>query len=468
MTGELRDIPFTELMAYVLETDTAPTHIGCIEIFKPQRESSTRAAQRIYQDFLKSDVGEPFNAIPVFPRLKRPQWKVCEDIDLDRHVHFLTLESPASIQHLLDLVGKLHEGKMDRDVPGWENYIIDGLPDNQFALYSKYHHAYMDGNTFAMRSERLAAKKPGRRKAVPLWAPCPPLLGNAAAGNTGLPRPAGAPVVGTLKDAGRLLVNTVFQATRVRQSEAPLPFSAPHSIVNQVKHAKRTLGEGALELSRVKQVARAKSVSVNEVALALVGAGLERYLGELGESPDRALIAACPMSIRREGDAEGGNMIAALLVKLGKPGSAIVSRLEQVHASSRDAKAAARSVGREGLMVYQTGVMGTAALLGIGPLSKRIPPISNVNVSNVATAPGTYFLGGAERVRTIPASALSGSALNITFSSVGSLMEYGIISDAVLIPAPSQMGEYIAAAFEELYAAVFHPKKGARRKTRPE
>lgn len=466
MRDNVRDMPFSELMPYVLETDTAPTHIGCIQIFKPRGGSSTKAARTVYEDFLASDVGTPFNAIPIFPRFRRPQWLVCEDIDLNRHVQYLTLESPGSIRQLLDLVGELHEGKMDRDVPGWENYIIDGIADNRFAIYHKYHHAYMDGGTFAKRFDRLTSKKPTRTKAVPLWAPCPPPEADTAARKKGKSKPVAALVLGALKDANGLFLETALQAARMRRSEAPLPFSAPRSIVNEVKHAARAIGEGALELTRVKEVARWQDVSVNEVVLTLVGAGLESYLGSTGESRTRDLIAGCPMTVRREGDAEGGNMIAALLVKLGKPGSDIVSRLGQVHASSRDAKASFRSVGREGLMLFQTAVMGTAALLAISPIHKHILPISNVNVSNVAVPPGTYFLRAAELVRTIPASALSGSAINITFSSVGNLMEYGIISDAVFIPNPSRLAADIATAFEELYAAVSPAKKGARRKTR--
>src|SRR4029077_17858603 len=46
---------------------------------------------------------------------------------------------------LLDYVARVHARPLDRTKPLWETYLIEGLAGSRVALYSKVHHAMIDG-----------------------------------------------------------------------------------------------------------------------------------------------------------------------------------------------------------------------------------------------------------------------------------------------------------------------------------
>ena len=103
------------------------------------------------------------------------------------------------------------------------------------------------------------------------------------------------------------------------------------------------------------------------------------------------------MAVRKEGDTDASTQIAAISVKLGESGIDIRGRLQQVHASSSDAKEEAKNMSREALMNYLVLIGGAADLLSKSPLSDYVPPLSSVNVSNVAGPANPLLYGGRRR-----------------------------------------------------------------------
>jgi diacylglycerol O-acyltransferase len=68
-----------------------------------------------------------------------------EEFELDYHLRHLALPQPGRIRELLAMVSRLHGNLLDRNRPLWEIYVIEGLPGGRFAVYSKIHHALVDG-----------------------------------------------------------------------------------------------------------------------------------------------------------------------------------------------------------------------------------------------------------------------------------------------------------------------------------
>src|SRR3954452_9227932 len=80
----------------------------------------------------------PFNA-------DYPYWIDDPDFDLDFHVRELALPSPGTDQQLAEQVARLHSRPLDRARPLWELYVISGLETGHTAVYTKIHHAVIDG-----------------------------------------------------------------------------------------------------------------------------------------------------------------------------------------------------------------------------------------------------------------------------------------------------------------------------------
>jgi hypothetical protein len=72
-------------------------------------------------------------------------WSTDNDVDLSYHVRRSALPAPRRVRDLLELTSRLHANLLDRHRPLWETHVIEGLKDGRFAIYSKMHHALVDG-----------------------------------------------------------------------------------------------------------------------------------------------------------------------------------------------------------------------------------------------------------------------------------------------------------------------------------
>ncbi len=456
MTKIVKNIPLLDLAAFLLESVESPKHVGALQIFEPVNGTSTEIVARVLHDFRASAVAPPFNYVPVFPTFGAPKWAECDDYDSHYHVRQAALPKPGTLTQLIELVTDLHAGIMDRSRPGYIAYIIEGLADDCFAVYWKLHHAYIDGASAIMRFDAAMPTNAEQLSAVPIWAP----LMESPPQHASRPRPPSMKGLGQgfkvqAQATGEVLRELSKATLRARglapKRRAPLPFSAPKTLFNRPVHAQRRLGVGSLQLAAFKMIAKTHSVTVNEVLLTLVGAALERYAQGQGKSISKALVATCPLALRREGDNSASTQIGAISINLGEPGATLNERLMQVHASSLDAKEDASAMSREALMKYLLLVGGLAELVDRSPLAERASPLTNVNVSNVAASADTYHLSGARMVRNYPVSTLAGgTAINITFASMAGRMDYAIITDAKAIPQPQDIADYIAAACKAL------------------
>jgi diacylglycerol O-acyltransferase len=269
-------------------------------------------------------------------------------------------------------------------------------------------------------------------------------------------------------DIAKSLNRSVKQARGQLNREAPLPFSAPKSLFNKPVFATRNLGVGGAGIDRFKAISKHEGVSINEVALTIVGAALDRYTLKYSDTPNKQLLAACPMAVRKEGDTDASTQIAAITVKLGDAGMDIRQRLEQVASSSRDAKEEAKHMSREALMNYLVLLGGAATLFSKTALADYIPPLTSVNVSNVAGPSYPCHLSGAEMVRSYPLSTLAGgTAINITFTSLSGRMDFAVIADAKAVPGAQEIADFMLEALDELEASTFpKPKTAARKKVK--
>jgi len=68
---------------------------------------------------------------------------------LEYHIRELALPQPGSDAQLCEQIARLHARPLDRARPLWEIYLITGLTDGRVAVYTKIHHAAIDGRSGA-------------------------------------------------------------------------------------------------------------------------------------------------------------------------------------------------------------------------------------------------------------------------------------------------------------------------------
>src|ERR1700738_4399000 len=90
-----------------------------------------------------------------------------DDIELDYHVHTVTLRRPGTIAQLEQLVARLHASLLDRSRPLWEMYVIDGLESGLAAFYTKGHHSGVDGKAGVELAKVLYDTSPQIREVPP-------------------------------------------------------------------------------------------------------------------------------------------------------------------------------------------------------------------------------------------------------------------------------------------------------------
>src|SRR6266849_625923 len=131
-----------------LETANATGHVGGLSVLDPSAAPKPLTLAR-----LTEVMAERVALVPVLRRkllnvplgLDQPYWIDDADFDLEYHVREIALPRPGSDAQLTEQVSRLHARPLDRTRPLWETYLISGLAPDRAAVYSKIHHAAVDG-----------------------------------------------------------------------------------------------------------------------------------------------------------------------------------------------------------------------------------------------------------------------------------------------------------------------------------
>lgn len=131
------------------ETATTLTHVGGLSVLDPSGAPSGAitvgdlrelVASRLH---LVAPLRWRLHQVPL--GLDLPYWVDSGSVDLDYHIREVRLPKPGTDELLGEQVAHLAESPLDRDRPLWECYLIHGLAGGRQALYTKVHHALIDG-----------------------------------------------------------------------------------------------------------------------------------------------------------------------------------------------------------------------------------------------------------------------------------------------------------------------------------
>jgi WS/DGAT/MGAT family acyltransferase len=427
-------------------------HVGSLQLFTPPDGAGPDYLTGLYQDALKvTDVAKPFRQRPHRALTTLGQWTWVDDgdIDLEHHVRHSALPPPGRIRELLALVSRLHGTLLDRHRPLWEAHLIEGLADGRFAVYTKLHHSLMDGVSGLRLLERTLSTDPEARDVrMPFEERPRSPRKKSGGGLLSLPVQAGQ----AAWDMATLTPRVLKLAEQgLRHQEVVLPMQAPRSVLNVPITESRRFAAQSWPMERIRAVGRAADATVNDVVLAMCAAALRSYLLELDALPDAPLVAMTPVSLREEGDDDGGNAVGTILCSLGTDLEDDEERLLAVRSSMRAAKSALRGLSQLQVTALSAAVMSPLALGLMPGIQSAVRPPYNLVISNVPGPRDPLYWNGARLDGMYPLSIpTNGQALNITVTSYAGDMEFGLIGDRRSLPHLQRM----LAALEEGLAGL--------------
>jgi WS/DGAT/MGAT family acyltransferase len=490
------------------ETTECPMHVGSMTIVKlPEGYTGD-----FFEDVIRLFAGRihlakslRYKLAPTPFDIDRPSWVEDEDFDIVRHVVRAAVPEPGDRETLQRLVSWLHSKPLNRARPLWEVYVFAGLPDGEAAIYTKMHHALIDGGAGAALTELLydMSPNPPPRPAPPptagtghpkhqevrdiassmmaayaeLWRM--PLQRGTDLKAFELPRSGGTDLASVMVDAAihsvewplRLaanmpeildsLANAFTNALKPDALESLRALTAPSTPLNVTISSERSFAAVSMSLARVKAVAAAAGGKVNDVVLAISSGILRRYLLEIDALPNRTLTAFVPISARDAGNTDMKNQVFGMVVPLATDIEDPKARLEHILADANRSKELANPFRPLVPHLAEVPTFGTpmifqlmATFFSRSNIVDVIPPQVNIVVSNVFFSKKPFYIAGAELVHVYPMSiAVHGQALNITVHGYRDNLDFGLIAGANVLPHVEHIGEMLPKELEALERA---------------
>src|SRR6187431_2984928 len=490
-----------------LETPEMPMHVGSMAIFRlPENYNGN-----FFEDF-KAMIASRLHIAPILKaRLEKapldidhPSWVEDDQFDIDRHIFRGSLPAPYDRATLERLVGWMHAKLLNRARPLWEFYVFEGMKDNEIGLYSKMHHACIDGGAGAALTNMIYDITPVPRTIEPptakakvgqeprdiaanlldsyqaLWRQP---FGGAEAKSIELPR-SGKSDIGSIlfdnamfqiesavKFAGSIpamlksVSDVVGKISDPKSRDSIASMVSPPTVLNKAISSERSFAGTSISLSRAKAVAKASGGKLNDVVLALSSGVVRRYLLERGALPAKSMTAAVPISLREEGNTEANNQVFGMICSIATNIEDPKARLEAIIAQSTKSKEMSHPLRAFMPQVSNISMLGAPILVQIlallysrSDLSNVLPPAANITVSNVPGPRQTLYAAGAELLHIFPVSiSTHGLALNITVQSYRDQLDFGFIAGANIIPHVQVLADMMPDEFALLRAAFAPP-----------
>ena len=362
--------------------------------------------------------------------IANPMW--VDDDGFDLHWH-MRRASVSTRDELAAYVAREMSRRLDRSRPLWELHVIEGLDDGGRALWTKMHHALVDG--VAAVGIGMVLLDPTRE---PLDIPAPeadwqPRKTDRKRQLTRLARqPIGRAqrllvdsTLRALDTSPRKAAEDLRRATELMTELARQRPQAPMTRLNETISPNRRYAMRSAPLAELKAAGKAAGGSVNDAILAAVSGALREFVGASD------LVALVPVSIRREGE-EGGNRISMVFADLPVSVADPAERIARLAAQMRELRESA-AVRAGALLVGASGavppVVSTVLVRAMGSVRAN-----NLVVSNIPGPQQPFFLNGTRLREVFPAVPLNpaNQGLTVGVLSYDGSVDFGLLSDARL------------------------------------
>jgi diacylglycerol O-acyltransferase / wax synthase len=435
------------------ESREHPMHVGGLQLYEPPAGAGQGFVREFYdklvaqQDFQPTFLKRPAT---FFGGIANLAWSYDKDLDIDYHVRRSALPSPGRVRDLLELTSLLHSSLLDRHRPLWEAYVIEGLKDGRFAIYTKMHHSLIDGVSALKLMQRAMSDDPDDPEVRAAW---------SVPKRKRKSQPS-SPLSSLMRTAGSIAALAPSTVTVARaalfEQQLTLPFGAPRTMLNVKIGGARRCAAQSWSVDRIKNVKRAAGVTLNDVVLTMCSGALRYYLLEQNALPDTPLVAMVPVSLRKEDEADaGGNLVGALLCNLATDTDDPAQRLEIVSESMRNNKKVFSQLPRVQALALSVMNMGSLALAAVPGWVRSTTPPFNLVISNVPGPHEQMYCGGARLDGNYPLSiVLDGQALNITLVSNADNLDFGLVGCRRSVPHLQRLLAHLESSLKDLELAV--------------
>jgi diacylglycerol O-acyltransferase len=458
----------TSLGFLLAENRNQPMHVAGLQLFEKPEGAGDDYARRVFESALDvEEIAPLFKKRPFYSIGTLGQWVWTEDkdFDIEHHVRHNALPQPGRVRELLELVSRLHSTMLARERPLWECHIIEGLADGRVALYTKMHHALVDGISAMRLMQSVLTSDPDKRD-MPLPFDARAIARTAKAREeaehnlAAVPMTALRSAVGLTAEAAGLPAAFIKTLTKgIRNEASALSLHAPKTMFNVNITGSRRFAAQDWPLDRIRGISKASGTTLNDVVLAMCSGAVRGYLEELGRLPDTSLVSMVPVGLKSRGADSmaggGGNAVGSVMVRLGTDLADPAERLSSVHRSMKAGKEALGSMTPNQIVAMSALGMAPSIIIPMLRLKGIVRPPFNLIISNVPGPRTTQYLNGARLTGTYPVSVpMQGMALNITCNSYADDMCFGLTGCRRSVPHLQRLLGYVDAELDALENAT--------------
>ena len=460
----------THLMAvYIYDPSTAPggkvRFKDIIEHMRKRMDVSRMFRRKLYR--LPLDIDHPY-------------WVEDEHFDLEAHISHSRLPEPGDWRQFCIHVARHHGKPLDMTRPLWDMYVVEGLDNipgyakGSYAILTRIHHSTIDGVSGAHFFAAISDKDVNGTPAIPL--PEGPSAANKLPTATEiLNRAWNSTVTSPVKLTQALLKFTPALLSTAQKSlkggDETTDTGVPQTRFNAAVTPHKMFDAVTFDLEELKKMRlKVRDATINDVVLAICSGALRHYLNKHKELPKESLVAVAPVNARsRSGDeANPGNNLSAMTIKIWSNIPDSVKRLEAIKDTTRETKAAKSGLSAR-IMTDLTRHIPGVTMAGVARLltdERFAPRMSNLMVSNVPGPQIQLYMNGAKLTHQYGLAPLAhGMGLFIATPSYNGTISFSIISDRKMMPDIEFFRECLQRAFDELKDAKPSADAGLTKKT---
>ena len=413
-----------------------------------------------------------------FPRFKQKAvqdptgawWENDDNFDIKHHLKRMKLTGKngrsAAKKDLERYVSEKASESLDFTKPLWQFQLIENYQGDGCALLTRIHHCYADGialisvmlsltadNAEASISRPLPKEKrvKGSRHEMDFWTSVTKPMANVWSGAMKLTRGLVEQGLEIAKDPAsmREFASKGMELADELRKIAMMDPDTPTRFKGNLGKGKRVAWCDPLPLAEVKVIGKAHGCSVNDVLLATAAGALRDYLERQGDASAGVEIrAVVPVNLRPiEKASDLGNQFGLVFVELPIGVEDPIERMFLVKARMQALKGSSQPIVAFVLL----------SAVGMGPkiLQDQIGALIGRNATAVMTnVPGPQkplFLAGREIEEIdfwVPQSGGIGMGLSIL--TYNGKVQFGLITDAGLVPDPETIINKFGDEFEKL------------------